>query len=113
MVHHAGREGFIRGHSKRENAASWIIELRDAKNKRQPGARFVNHFAKPSRNTGQQIPDLLWHFTTDETKGRTDIHFESAEEGERHGMLRHIPDGLKSVTDLPDPIGKRKGTISK
>ena len=113
MVHHAGREGFMRGHSKREDAASWIIELRDAKDEGQPGARFVSHFAKPSRNTGQHMPDLLWHFTTDEAQGRTAIHCEPAEESEYEAMLRHIADGVETVTDLADLMGKGKGTISK
>jgi len=113
MVHHAGREGFMRGHSKREDAASWILELRDAKDEGQPGARFVSHFAKPSRNTGQHLPDLLWHFTTDEAQGRTEIHCEPAEESEYDAMLRHIADGVETVTDLAELMGKGKGTISK
>ena len=112
MVHHAGREGFMRGHSKREDAASWILELRNAKDEGQPGARFVSHFAKPSRNTGQYLPDLLWHFTTDEIQGRTDIHCEPAEEGEYDAMLRHITDGVETITDLAELMGKGKGTIS-
>jgi hypothetical protein len=113
MVHHAGREGFMRGHSKREDAASWIIELRDAKEEGQEGARFISHFAKPSRNTGRAIPDLLWHFTTDPEKGRTEIHCEPAEESEYGTMLRHIADGVETVTDLADLMGKQKGTISR
>ncbi len=103
----------MRGHSKREDAASWIIELRDAKEEGQPGARFITHFAKPSRNTGQTIPDLLWHFTTDETTGRTAIHCEPAAESEYETMLRHIADGVETVTDLAEIMGKGKGTISK
>ena len=113
MVHHAGREGFMRGHSKREDAASWIIELRDAKDEGQEGARFISHFAKPSRNTGHTIPDLLWHFTTDEAAARTEILCEPAEESEYETMLRHIKDGVDTVSDLAEQMGKGKGTISK
>ena len=113
MVHHAGREGFMRGHSNREDAASWIIELRDAKDEGQDGARFISHFAKPSRNTGETIPDLLWHFTTDADAARTDIHCERAEESEYEAMLRHIADGVDSNNDLAEMMGKPKGTISK
>ena len=113
MVHHAGREGFMRGDSKREDAASWIIELRDAKDEGHPGARFISHFAKPSRNTGQPVLDLLWHFTTDESKGRTEIHCEPAAESEQDAMLHHIADGVETVTDLAELMGKGKGTISK
>jgi hypothetical protein len=103
----------MRGHSKREDAASWIMQLRDAKDEGHDGARFTSHFAKPSRNTGQHMPDLLWHFTTDPVRNRTDIHCEPAEESEYDAMLRHIADGVESVTDLADIMGKGKGTISK
>ncbi len=113
MVHHAGRGGFMRGHSKREDAASWIIELRDAKEDGEEGAKFITSFAKPSRNTGKFIPDLLWHFTTDEEAGRTEIKCEPAEEGEFDLMVRHIADGVESVTDLAEMMSKPKGTISR
>ena len=113
MVHHAGRGGFMRGHSKREDAASWIIELQDAKEDGEEGAKFITRFAKPSRNTGKYIPDLLWHFTTDEAEGRTAITCEAAEEGEFDLMVRHIADGVETVTDLADLMEKPKGTISK
>ncbi len=45
--------------------------------------------------------------------GRTDIHSEPAEESEYDAMLRHITDGVKTVTDLSKLTGKPKGTISK
>lgn len=113
FVHHAGRQGFMRGSSKREDAASWIIELRDAKEEGQAGARFVTHFAKPSRNTAESIPDLLWHFTSESDSDRTTIHCELAQESEYETMIRHIGDGVESVSELADLMIKGKGTISK
>ena len=62
FIHHAGRGGEMRGHSKREDACSWILQLRDAKEEGDDGAKFISHFAKPSRNTSKALPDLLWHF---------------------------------------------------
>jgi AAA domain len=52
LIHHAGRSGELRGTSKREDAAFWIISLDDAKKHADDkrGARFISRFTKPSRN---------------------------------------------------------------
>jgi hypothetical protein len=113
VVHHAGRNGMMRGHSKREDDASWIIELRDAKADGEAGARFTSHFAKPSRNTGDYQPPLLWHFITDEKTGRTSIHCELAENSEYDQFIKHVVDGVESVRDIANMMGKNPGTISK
>lgn len=113
VIHHAGRNGFMRGHSKREDACSWIIELRDARQEGDPGAKFVSHFAKPSRNTGDPLPDLLWHFTTDKVSGITDIHCELAQVSEYEQFIQHVLDGVTNQKDIAEMMGKHKGTVSK
>lgn len=113
VVHHAGRNGMMRGHSKREDACSWIIELRDARLESDPGAKFVSHFAKPSRNTGDPLPDMLWHFTTDKTTGITDIQCELAQVSEYEQFIQHVLEGVTSQKDLADMMDKNKGTVSK
>ena len=113
VIHHAGRNGMMRGHSKREDACSWIIELRNARQESDPGAKFISHFAKPSRNTGDPLPDLLWHFTTDKTTGITDIKCELAQEDEYDQFIQHVIDGVSSQKDIAEMMGKPKGTICK
>lgn len=113
VIHHAGRNGMMRGHSKREDACSWIIELRDARQETDPGAKFVSHFAKPSRNTGDPLPDLLWHFTTDKASGITDIKCELAQEDEYEQFIKHVIDGVSSQKDIAELMNKPKGTICK
>ncbi|MFZ2281166.1 MAG: AAA family ATPase [Prosthecobacter sp.] len=113
VVHHAGRNGMMRGHSKREDACSWIIELRDARLESDPGAKFVSHFAKPSRNTGDPLPDMLWHFTTDKTTGITDIQCELAQVSEYEQFIQHVLEGVTSQKDLAEMMDKNKGTVSK
>jgi hypothetical protein len=113
VVHHAGRNGLMRGHSKREDACSWIIELRDARLESDPGAKFVSHFAKPSRNTGDPLPDMLWHFTTDKVSGITDIHCELAQVSEYEEFIQHVLDGVTSQKDIAEMMNKNKGTVSK
>ena len=109
VIHHAGRNGMMRGHSKREDACSWILELKDAKAEGEPGAKFVSHFAKPSRNTGDSQADLLWHFTTDGT-GRVNIQCEAAQATEFESMVGHIIDGVENQGDLAELMKVTKGT---
>lgn len=112
VIHHAGRNGLMRGHSKREDACSWILELRDAKGEGDTGAKFISHFAKPSRNSGEAMPDLLWHFTTDAT-GQASIICEPAQTTEYEQFIRHVLDGVEHQRDIAEMMGKHKGTISK
>ncbi|MBN8420647.1 MAG: AAA family ATPase [Verrucomicrobia bacterium] len=113
MVHHAGRSGLMRGHSKREDACAWIIELRDARQETDPGAKFVSHFAKPSRNTGDPLPDMLWHFVTDKATGITDIKCELAVANDYETFILHVLEGVTSQKDIAEMMNKNKGTISK
>lgn len=113
IIHHAGRQGDVmRGHTKREDACSWIIQLRDAKQENEPGAKFVTHFAKPSRNTGDSMRDLLWHFTTDKD-GRVQIRCELSELSEYETFIHHVLDGIEIQADIAELMGKPKGTISR
>lgn len=112
VIHHAGRNGFMRGHSKREDPCSWILELRDAKMEGEPGAKFISHFAKPSRNTGESLPDLLWHFTSDRD-GRTLIDCQTAQTTEFEQFIRHVEDGVERQVEIAELMSKPKGTISK
>ncbi len=112
VVHHAGRNGLMRGHSKREDACSWILDLRDAKKEDEPGAKFVTHFAKPSRNTGTPMPDLQWHFTTDPT-GNAHIHCETAAISDYEQFIQHVCDGTDNQTDIAEMMGKHRGCVSR
>ncbi|MBB5033338.1 AAA family ATPase [Prosthecobacter vanneervenii] len=112
VVHHAGRNGAMRGHSKREDACAWIIELRDARQDDEKGAKFVSHFTKPSRNTGDPLPDLLWHYTSDE-QGNTHIKCELAVNSDYEQFIQHVMDGVTSQKDIAELMDKNKGTISK
>lgn len=112
MIHHAGRSGAMRGHSKREDATSWILELRDAKVDGEDGAKFISHFAKRSRNTSQAMPDLLWHFQTPES-GITEVTCTPAEVEDFEKFVQHVGDGVDCAKDIADLMEKPKGTVSK
>jgi len=112
VVHHAGRNGAMRGHSKREDACAWIIELRDARQDDEKGAKFVSHFTKPSRNTGDPLPDLLWHYTSDK-EGNTNIKCELAQVTDYEEFIQHVCEGVSMQADIAEMMNRPRGTISK
>ncbi len=112
VVHHAGRNGAMRGHSKREDACAWIIELRDARQDDEKGAKFVSHFTKPSRNTGDPLPDLLWHYTSDK-EGNTNIKCELAVNSDYEQFIQHVIEGVQTQADIAEMMDKHRGCVSK
>lgn len=65
FIHHAGRGGQMRGHSKREDPSSWIISLASPKNDPDQivaGAHFMSIFTK-WRNTPRKPSTLEWNFS--------------------------------------------------
>ena len=113
IVHHAGRNGLMRGHSRREDAAFWILSLTDAKSSHADprGARFVSRFTKPSRNTQQHIPAIEWHYQTEESTGEVRRSHRVADNLE---LLRQmVAEGITSCSDLAEEMGISKGQVSK
>ena len=113
IVHHAGRNGEMRGTSKREDSVFWIIALDDAKKNADDkrGARFVTRFTKPSRNTQEEIPPYEWHLITDNETGKVSISCEQTQTLEVFMQL--ITDGMTDCADLAEEMKVSKGTISK
>ena len=71
FVHHAGRNGEMRGTSKREDDTFWIIRLENLKEDKDKGARFNSKFTK-CRNTQTKPAPLEWRFLTN-AEGKTSI----------------------------------------
>lgn len=111
VVHHAGRNGHMRGASRREDPAFWIVRLDDSKERTatEDGARFVSTFTK-SRNSRSTPPPLDWHVTEDET-GTFLIEHEAA--GTEELVLQCIKDGLDRCSDIAAELDRTKGTVSK
>ena len=112
IVHHAGRNGEMRGTSKREDSAFWVLRL-DAVNEDKAGTdrqtRFISRFTK-ERNSGRQHAPVEWTFQTG-PEGLTRI---SHKEPDKMDILRQwIEAGLDTPTDIAQEIGVTKGTVSK
>lgn len=111
VVHHAGRNGNMRGASRREDPAFWIVRLDDSKERTATteGARFVSTFTK-SRNSRSWPSPLDWHVTEDED-GIFQIEHEAA--GTEELIYQCIKDGLDRCSDIAAELDISKGTVSK
>jgi hypothetical protein len=113
LIHHAGRSGEMRGTSKREDAAFWVISLNDGKKHADDkrGARFVSIFTKPSRNTQDEVPSYEWHVLTDPVTGEVSVGCRPAQTLD---VLRQlIEDGVTECGQLAQEMRVSPGTISK
>jgi hypothetical protein len=68
IVHHAGRGGQqMRGTSRREDAATWVLRLEALPDHSfdGEGARFISKFVKQRQGTRADTQPIEWHFQPD------------------------------------------------
>ena len=107
VVHHAGRNLQLRGHSKREDPAAWMVRL-DSKDKDGEGARFISRFTKIR---GQKLAyDFDWHY---QPLGDSQVQVTYKKADQAEVVLQWVRDGLESASDIADEMGITKGTVSK
>lgn len=94
IVHHAGRNGEMRGTSRREDAANWVINVMP-----NPLARgidnsfgFTTKFTKQREGNIEKIQD--WFFTKDAGSDKGKITYEQADIDKQVLML--VNDGIES-----------------
>jgi hypothetical protein len=111
VVHHAGRNGQMRGGSRREDPAFWIIRLEDSKERTatDKGARFLTTFVK-NRNATECPSPTDWHLTEDDG-GRFLISTTAADN--QTLVLQAIRDGLDTCRDIAEFLNLSKGCVSK
>lgn len=113
MVHHSGRSGQqMRGTSRREDAAFWILRLDAVAEHSNPveGARFVSKFVKQRQGTRNETAPIEWHF--EPTGLITRVSFKRSATVEEV-FKQHVKDGLTSCTDIAEEMQLSKGTVSK
>ena len=112
FVAHAGRNGQMRGTSRREDAAVWILSLSESTEGKpgSQGARFLARFTKCRNTTSAAAPDLEWHFEPSGDDGVT-VNFKVADP--LSVMRGWIEEGLDTCTELAAEMEVSKGTISK
>lgn len=112
MFHHANRGGQqMRGTSRREDAAFWVIRL-DAvseHNREGEGARFVSRFTKARQGKRSEIEPLEWAYIPDGERTLTTFRLVKTIDVFR----QCVRDGLTSCTDIAEEMGMTRGAISK
>jgi hypothetical protein len=109
LVHHAGRNGEMRGASRREDMAHSIISLTDATPDGGP-KRFHTRFTK-NRNCrpSDEALALVWTLAD----GADGIYVNCETHSGPDVMLEHIKEGVDSAGDLAELLGVQAGTVSK
>ena len=111
IIHHASRTGTMRGTSKREDAAFWVIRVDPIADRGQneTGARFETTFTK-QRNSGAPEWGREWTFQTEPDGtiliGCKELSFDGK-------VLQLIQHGLTSATDIAKELGAHKSTVCK
>jgi RecA-family ATPase/biotin operon repressor len=107
IVHHAGRNGQMRGASRREDAAHWILRIADDSGD-SAGKALITTFAK-CRNCGPEAtPPLRWtlHF------GQS-LTYTCDRHSGPDAMLSLIGQGVESASELAEELNVSKGAVSK
>jgi hypothetical protein len=110
IVAHAGRNtATMRGTSKREDAAFWILRLDEVSGTDgQDGAKFVTRFVK-NRNASKDPATLEWNFRPDGK--RVLVIYRAAD---NLVLFRQwVEDGLETCGEIADEMGLSKGQVSK
>ena len=111
IIHHAGRNNQMRGSSKREDPAFWILRLdEDPSAEDQLGARFISRFTK-WRNASAFPTSYRWQFVPDEAAGDIDIRFKTVTP--LMSFLHWVDQGLETCSDIAAEMDVSRGYISQ
>jgi hypothetical protein len=108
IVHHAGRNGQMRGASRREDMAHWIISLKDDSGDGEMKA-WVTHFQKCRNCQAMEAPTLRWTIATNENS----LTYTCEKHSGPETMIALISDGIERACDLAEEMGVTPGCISK
>lgn len=109
LVHHAGRNGEMRGASRREDMAHSIISLTDATADGGP-KRLRTHFTK-NRNCRPSDEALALIWTLADVGDGICVNCETHSGPDV--MLENIKEGVNAAGELAELLGVQAGTVSK
>ena len=110
VVAHSGRNGEMRGTSRREDAAAWVLRLDESHSHTTPGAKFLASFTKNRHATEDKCPPLDWSFQTG-TDGKVSIGCRLLDEMEQLRLV--IGDGQTRCSDIAEITGWSKSKVSR
>jgi hypothetical protein len=111
IVHHSGRNGEMRGTSRREDAAFWIIRLEQKESGGvKDGARFVSVFTK-QRNSPLDPPCLEWSYSPD--KGTGQMLTGCKEASPEDLVLQLVAEDVTKASEIAEAMHMRTYQISR
>jgi hypothetical protein len=110
FIHHAGRNNQMRGASKREDPASWVLRL-DAPNDadEHAGAHFISRFTK-WRGAKRQPKAYEWTYSP-ELNG--EVFIDIKDSAPMTVFRHHIENGLDVCSVIAEEMGVTAGYISQ
>ncbi len=110
FIHHAGRNNQMRGASKREDPAAWILRLDDPNEANElAGAHFISRFTK-CRGALRIPKSYEWRYKP-ELNG--EIVVEAKESGNINVFLNLVELGLDTCGLISEEMGVSKAYVSK
>ncbi|MBN8712295.1 MAG: AAA family ATPase [Verrucomicrobia bacterium] len=110
LVHHSGRnKDTMRGTSRREDAAFWVMRLDDLLREQHEGVCFRSVFTK-DRNSSTEQYGLEWRSTMDD---EGNIRLQSTSTSRMDEFRQWVADGLTGAEDIGKEMGLSKGSISR
>ena len=111
IVHHSGVSGRMRGTTRREDAAFWVIRVEEvkAREEHERGARFQTTFVK-QRNSDSREWTRDWTFKT-ELDGQISIGCDEISFDQK--VFQLIDDGVSSASEIADELSVSKSSVSK
>jgi 5S rRNA maturation endonuclease (ribonuclease M5) len=112
IVAHAGRNGQMRGTSRREDAAFWVLKLerQDSDDPLFRGLRFTSLFTKNRNALEDDCPPLEWTVAAD-GDGPATMTAKTISGVEL--LVSWVRAGLDGATDIAAEMGISKGQVSK
>lgn len=113
FIAHCGRNGLMRGTSRREDAAVWIINLSELKEVAEDrnGAKFAAKFAKNRHTSDAECPALEWRFLQNPGEPKANVTWNRISMPDL--FRKAVEDGLSSASDIADEISASRGQVSK
>jgi hypothetical protein len=112
VVHHAGRNNQMLGHSKREDSAFWIIRLDPPLNisEGRVGAHFISNFTK--WRSSKKPMTYQWSYTP-VGNNNEDICVEFKAASPINIFRQLVESGLESATEIAEEMDVSRGYVSQ
>ncbi len=113
FIAHAGRNGLMRGTSRREDAAFWIINLSEPKEPAdfQQGAKFLARFVKNRNATEGDCPTLEWTFAKPSNDPKAHVSFKRLSTADL--FRQYVEDGLTAANEIAQELSISRARVSQ